>query len=135
MLYPDERSDINSQAYKTVVDEIVRGVYLVSGLKAYAHTPGWIAVECDSEGMAEWLTAQSLQENVMMRYEGNRVFVPCGEHFQLKGEIKNVVTVVAKTTHYYQDHIANEMKAAFAVEETIGKIGSKLKGIFGNKSK
>jgi sirohydrochlorin cobaltochelatase len=133
MLYPDERSDINSQAYKTVVDEIVRGVYLVSGLKAYPDAPGWIAIECDSEGMAEWLTAQSLQENVMMRFEGNRVFVPCGENFALKGEIKNVVTVVAKTTHYYQDHIANEMKAAFAMEESLGKIGAKLKNIFGGR--
>ena len=32
------------------------------------------------------------------------VFVPAGPDFALEHEIKNVVTVVAKTVHYWTEH-------------------------------
>jgi sirohydrochlorin cobaltochelatase len=130
LLGPDEHSDANSPEYQVAQQEIIRGIYLVSGLKATPDKPGWIAVECDSEGMAGWLAETGLQENVLVRSEGNRLFVPCGEKFSLKGEIKNVVTVVAKTTHYWADHIPDEVKTTMKIEEGLSQLGKRIKKLF-----
>lgn len=92
--------DANSAGYRTAVAEITRGIRLVSGLAAQAAEPGWIAVECGQASKSRWLSEQIVQENVASFYRGSQLFVPVGEHFTLKGEIKNVITVVAKTTHY-----------------------------------
>jgi sirohydrochlorin cobaltochelatase len=133
MLYPEEGADPNSEAYKNAANEIIRGIYLVSGLKATPAEPGWIAVECPMDGMADWVAEQGVQENVMLRADGNRFYVPCGEHWAVKGEIKNVITVVAKTTHYFADHIPEDMKTTMAIEEGLSKLGARIKGLFGNK--
>ena len=93
--------------YTQVLQELERGLALVTGLPiiAQAH-PGWIGVQCDTEAMALWLLRAIVVENVAVRREGTILFVPAGPHFQLHKEIKNVVTVVAKTTHYWQEHLA-----------------------------
>ena len=36
------------------------------------------------------------------------LFVPGAAGFDLKDQVKSVITVVAKTKHYWQEHIANE---------------------------
>lgn len=134
LLQPDESVDINSEGYQNTAKEIIRGIFLVSGLRAQlTDKPGWLAVPCDSEGMAEWVAEQAKHENVKFTHEGNHVYVPCGVDWPVKGEVKNVITVVAKTTHYWQDHIAREMKTAMAAEDALNKIGDKLKGLFGRK--
>lgn len=135
MLEPETGADPNSPGYRATQDEIIRGIYLVSGLRAAPAEPGWIAVECPMDGMADWVAEQGTQENVHLRAEGNHFFVPCGEHWQVKGEIKNVVTVVAKTTHYFADHVPADMKTTMAVEEGISKIGAMIKGLFGSAKK
>jgi hypothetical protein len=56
--------------------------------------------------------------------------VPCGEKFSLKGEIKNVVTVVAKTTHYWADHIPDEVKTTMKIEEGLSQLGKRIKKLF-----
>jgi sirohydrochlorin cobaltochelatase len=43
-------------------------------------------------------------ENVMARREGTTLYLPAGPRFTLGGEIRNVVTVVAKTHHYWVEH-------------------------------
>ena len=131
LLGPDETSDVNSPEYKFAQQEIIRGIFLVSGLKAQADKPGWIAVECQSEGMAAWLAEAGIQENVQVRAEGNRLLVPCGQHYGIKGEIKNVVTVVAKTTHYWADHVPNEVKTTMKIEEQLSNFGKWIKKLFG----
>lgn len=131
VLLPEESCNPDSENYQRASREIMRGIFLVSGLKATPDKTGWIAVEADSEGMAEWIAKAAEAEHVLFRSEGARFFVPCGESYQTKVEVKSVITVVAKTTHYWQDHVANEMKAAFVLEDTIDKVGSALKRIFG----
>lgn len=133
VLMPEESCNPDSEDYQRASREIIRGVFLVSGLKAMPDKTGWIAVEADSEGMAEWIAKAAEAEHVLFRSEGARFFVPCGESYQTKGEVKSVITVVAKTTHYWQDHVANEMKAAFVLEDTIDKVGSTIKRMFGRK--
>jgi sirohydrochlorin cobaltochelatase len=123
MLEPDTNSDPNDPNYQAVVSEIVRGIFLVSGLRATPDVPGWVSVQCADDAMAAWVAEQGMRENVHLRCAGACVFVPAGSAFQIKGEIKNVVTVIAKTTHYWQDHIANEMKSTLFLEQLIKRVG------------
>ncbi len=133
MLEPETNADVNSEAYQNTAKEIIRGIYLVSGLRATTANPGWIAVECPMDGMADWVAEQAVLENVRFRSEGNHFFVPCGENWGVKAEVKNVVTVVAKTTHYFADHVPNDMKATMVVEEGLSKLGAVFKGLFTKK--
>lgn len=135
MLRPDEGADAGDPAYRQAEKEIIRGIFLVSGLRATPDKPGWIAVECPMDGMADWIAEQGVQENVLLRAEGNRFFAPCGASWTTKGEIKNVITVVAKTTHYWADHIPADAKTTLAIEAGLSKLGANLKRLlwFGRK--
>jgi len=42
----------------------------------------------------------------MVRREDTILYLPAAPHFTLAGEVKNVVTVVAKTVHYWVEHSA-----------------------------
>ena len=44
--------------------------------------------------------------------EDNYLLVPVGDYFTVKGEIKNVITTVAKTTHYWREHLPIDVKRA-----------------------
>lgn len=116
MLHGDPTSDMESEAYRTAVAEIARGVTLVSGLAAEADEAGWVAIRCHSVGMARWLVEAIIEENVAARAAGDRLLVPVGEHFALKGEIKNVITAVAKTTHYWREHLPPEVKQTLELQ-------------------
>ena len=37
--------------------------------------------------------------------EGDVIYLPAGPHFTLKNEIKSIVTVTAKTWHYWIEHV------------------------------
>jgi hypothetical protein len=92
-------------AYERVVAEIERGLQLVTGLPtARSAGPGWVGLRCDDEAMARWLLRAIAEENVSIRREGTVLFVPAGPTFRLDKEIKNVVTVIAKTHHYWKEH-------------------------------
>ena len=85
--------------------EIRRGIYETTGLYSELAEPGWLAVTCDSTKMAAWLCATIILENVEARCEGDRLLVPASATFDLKNEVKSVITVVAKTVHYWQQHV------------------------------
>lgn len=123
-LTPDEGADPNSESYKRVQREIIRGIYLVSGLRAAPVEPGWIAVACPVRGMAAWVAEQAVQENVPCRFDARHFFVPCGENWTTSDEIKSVITVVAKTTHYWADHVSSDIKGMLAVEASLHHIRS-----------
>jgi hypothetical protein len=92
--------------YAAVVDEICRGITMVSDLDARAAPrPGWIRARCLSEGMAGWLLRAIAMENVSVRCEGDLLFLPAGPAYRVEKEIKNVITVVAKTCHYWTGHM------------------------------
>jgi sirohydrochlorin cobaltochelatase len=129
-LDPGDAPDATCPAYRRVVAEIIRGVESVSGLKARAAEPGWIAIECYSAEMAAWLCESIERENVAARAEEARLFVPAGEHFTLTAEIKNVITAVAKTTHYWHEHLPPEVRRALAAEAQIRRLGGRLIGWF-----
>ena len=91
--------------YARVVSEIERGLRLITGLDVVTDAvPGWLGLRCTDEAMALWLLRAIVVENVAVRREGNVLYLPAAPDFQLEGEIKNVVTVVAKTYHYWTEH-------------------------------
>ena len=96
-----------------VVDEICRGVTMASELPATSSpVPGRVRVQCFSETMADWLLRAITMENVAVMRAGELdLDLPAAPHFSLDKEIKNVVTVIAKTTHYWMGHLARVHKA------------------------
>ncbi len=103
---PDTVRD-QPEAYQRVVTEIARGLKLITGLEIITDAaPGWIGLVCTDEAMAVWMLRAIIVENVSVRREGHILFFPAGPDFRLEGEIKNVVTVVAKTHHYWTEHAA-----------------------------
>lgn len=122
MLYAQEDADTHSESYRMAMNEIIGGIQAVSGLAASPAKPGWIAVRCESATMACWLSEAIEQENVQARYEGQCLYVPVGDYFTLKGEIKNVITAVAKTSHYWQEHLPAPVKHTLAAQEWLAQL-------------
>ncbi len=95
----------NQDSYQQVVTEIERGLVLVTGLPSIqSKSPGWVGLQCEDEEMARWLLRAIVVENVCVRREGTQLFFPAGPAFRMEREIKNIVTVVAKTHHYWKEH-------------------------------
>lgn len=109
LLEPIHEKEIaaNPERYEWVLRELERGISQVARLPVVrSPVPGWIGMECASEEMALWLLRAIVVENVTVRREDTVLWFPAGPEFRLERQIKNVVTVVAKTTHYWQEHIA-----------------------------
>jgi hypothetical protein len=108
LLEPGAPADIgaNPDRYREVVDEICRGVRMVTGLAAQpASEPGWVRVACPAPGMSGWLVRAIVMENVWARFHQAAIDLPAGPDYRIEKEIKNVITVIAKTCHYYLDHM------------------------------
>ncbi len=117
LLEPATASAIDAEPdrYDEVAEEICRGIVLATDLDARTgNSPGWIRVACYSEAMAGWLLRAIVMENVAVRAEGMALYVPAAPHFRLDQEIKNVITVVAKTSHYWLGHIPNAQRLSIA---------------------
>jgi hypothetical protein len=54
--------------------------------------------------MAVWLVRAIMAENVTARRDHATLKLPAGRNFRLEKEIKNVITAVAKTCHYWDYH-------------------------------
>jgi hypothetical protein len=111
LLEPARKDEIlaNPERYSEVVSEICRGIHMVTGLHAEpSPIPGWVRIYCTSAVMAGWLGRAIVMENVCARFEGLWLDLPTGPHYRLEKEIKNVVTVIAKTSHYWIDHTSSE---------------------------
>jgi sirohydrochlorin cobaltochelatase len=99
--------------HEAVVHEIRRGIGLATELEAKASPrPGWVRVSCLGPGMAGWLLRAIVMENVAARAEGSRLDLPASPRFRLEKETKNVVTVIAKTCHYWQGHMPRTQRDA-----------------------
>lgn len=104
-----KKIEANPEAYEDVLQELERGLRMVTGLETIRpEMPGWIGLICDSEDMALWMLRAIVVENVSVRREANVLYFPAGADFRLEKEIKNVVTVVAKTNHYWQEHLEGQ---------------------------
>jgi len=105
----------NAEPYEKVADEICRGIWLAADLPAQPDThPGWVRLQCHSTTMADWLMRAIVMENVAARSSGVMLYLPAAPHFRIEKEIKNVVTVIAKTAHYWMGHVSRSQKALIA---------------------
>jgi hypothetical protein len=64
--------------------------------------------------MAAWLLRAIVMENVDVRGEGVALDLPAAPHFRLEKEIKNVITVIAKTSHYWLEHMPRAQQRGIA---------------------
>ena len=69
-----------------------------------SEVPGWVRVDCESAVTAGWLARAIAMENVSARCDGTALELPAGPAYRIEKEIKNVITSIAKTGHYWQDH-------------------------------
>ena len=103
---PPDEVNADLENYERVVSEIERGWGLVTGLPTVrSEKSGWVGLQCEDEEMALWILRAIVVENVCVRREGSVLFLPAGPAFRLDKEIKNVITVVAKTHHYWTEHL------------------------------
>ena len=102
------------EQYDVVAAEICRGIWMAADLPAHADRSGWIRVHCHSATMAGWLLRAIVMENVAARASGVMLYLPASPHFRLEKEIKNVVTVIAKTAHYWMGHVSRSQKTLIA---------------------
>ena len=88
-----------------MLTEMQRGIWETTGLYAETAVPGTLAVTCDSPVMAAWMCAAIILENVTARVDDDRLLLPAGPGYTLKDEVKSIITVVAKTHHYWSAHV------------------------------
>lgn len=110
-----DKSQQNQQKYDTVVAELSRAISLVTNLTVTSKAYGWIGVTCNSPTMAAWLTCAIIAENIAAYRRGKDIYLPAGPDFRVEKEIKNVVTALAKTCHYWSSHgPTSQEQAVFA---------------------
>jgi hypothetical protein len=117
LLEPGTRAEIDARPdrHQEVVDEICRGVTMVTDLPTFpSPMSGWVRVKCYSHAMAGWLLRAIVMENVAARAEGLTLDLPAAPGYRLEKEIKNVITVIAKTCHYYVGHMPRRQREAIA---------------------
>lgn len=109
LLEPASRAAIlrEQDRYREVTRELCRGIEMVTGLAAEPSLiAGWIHVDCPSATMAGWLVRAINMENVSAYASGMVLHLPAGPQFRVEKEIKNVVTAIAKTCHYWLQHMS-----------------------------
>ena len=117
LLEPAAEAEIEREPerYGEVVAELCRGVEMVTGLAAeISQIPGWVDVDCPSTTMAGWLVRAISMENVSAQVDGRVLRLPAGPGFRPEKEIKNVVTSIAKTCHYWVEHTSVAQHRAIA---------------------
>lgn len=117
LLEPGSPAEIaaHREQYRQVVAEICRGIHLATGLAAApSPAPGWVCVQCADPAMAEWLVRAIVMENVSAHWDGTTIELPAGPQYRMAKEIKNVITSVAKTHHYWDGHMWPEQTRSIA---------------------
>lgn len=104
-----EHSDIDAVA------EIQRGIWETTGLDSEIDPaePGWLKVLTYGPKMAAWLAASIILENVSARCQDEFLYVPASAGFTLKDEVVSIISVVAKTNHYWQEFITAQYGTGF----------------------
>jgi hypothetical protein len=113
LLEPGSASEISEhpEQYRAVVEEISRGIRLASDLSVIgSKREGWVRVNCVDPTTAEWLLKAMVMENISCRWEDATIDLPAGPHFRVEKEIKNVITAIAKTSHYWLGHMWRAQK-------------------------
>jgi sirohydrochlorin cobaltochelatase len=93
LLEPGREEEIETQAdrYREVVQEICRGITMVTGLCAEpSPVSGWVRMYCTSAAMAGWLARAIAMENISAHFKGLALHLPAGPAYRIEKEIKNI---------------------------------------------
>ena len=102
---PRTVSPDDADAQAAVLDELERGLTMTTGWPTTRTVPpGHVGLVCPDDVAAMWMALAIRAENVDVVRDGATLTLPAGPAFQLRGEIKNVVTAVAKAHHYWVEH-------------------------------
>ncbi len=99
-----ENNDLQSQNYQNAVKEILRAYKLLIPYRSIERSAGWIGVKLYSKNMADWFRDIICSENVECKHEGKSILLPVNDDYRLEFEVKNLVTVIGKTYHYWHLH-------------------------------
>jgi sirohydrochlorin cobaltochelatase len=105
------RASASGPCDAAILGEMRRGIWETTGLYAESTAPGDLAVSCESPAMARWMAAAITLENVDVRIDEDRIVLPVGADYRLDDEVKSIITVVAKTHHYWQAHMSTAEQA------------------------
>ncbi|MGC4105904.1 MAG: DUF3500 domain-containing protein [Thermomicrobiales bacterium] len=101
--------DLGGQA--RVLAQLSRGLTMVTGWPSGADIQfGWVNLTCPDEATAIWLEQAILAENIRVERSETILHLPAGPQFTVAGEIKNVVTAVAKSHHYWTEHLLGDVQ-------------------------
>lgn len=102
---PRRVSSKDAEKQEQVLNELQRALTMVTGWPRCRAVPtGWIGLIAPDQAAADWMALAVRAENVDVRTDDQFLLLPAGPDFQLTGEIKNVVTAVAKAHHYWMEH-------------------------------
>lgn len=99
------KSDNNptTSEYQSAKTEVIRAYKLLVPYPVTFTNSGDIRLKLTTPNMAKWFATICNTENVSALHEKNYLVLPLNDDYS-KSEIKNVVTVVAKAHHYWQNH-------------------------------
>lgn len=109
------QNNIDSDEYKKSAEEIINAIKKVSGYQAWDNRDGWIGIKLFNKNVAKWYSKIINSENVECKVEGSSIFLPVNDDFSLEKEIKNVVTVIAKSSDYWKFHMNDFFKLIIVI--------------------
>lgn len=112
---PPTPEELENRSECDAVAEIQRGILETTGLDSEPDPdePGWLKVYTYGPKMAAWLAASMILENVSARSRDDVLYVPASPHFTLEDQVRSIINVVAKTNHYWQEHITQQYANGF----------------------
>ena len=112
LLQPGTRAEIDAapERYAEVVEDQPRRAAGRRPPGSRPRMPAGFRVRCFTDAMAGWLLRAITMENVAVRGGIRTIDLPAAPGYRLEKEIKNVVTVIAKTSHYWVGHIPRTQK-------------------------
>ena len=92
--------------YRVVVDQLERGIRQTTGLALMpSRCLGWIGVPCSDEKTAAWLMRAVIVDNVLVRREGNVLYLPASPTFAAQAKTQKVVDAFARAYRLLGIHL------------------------------
>ncbi|MGE3984917.1 MAG: hypothetical protein AB7G38_12150, partial [Dehalococcoidia bacterium] len=98
---PEPEDEATPAATTESVLELKRGIWEATGLFGEPAQDSWLALTCQSRKMAAWMCAAIILENIEARCDEERLYVPAAAHFEVEGEVRDIIAVLAKVHQYW----------------------------------
>lgn len=96
--------DVNNVNFRKVMAEAKRGARQVVHYPVAEYTGGWLTLKLKSTNMAKWFAGVINEENVEAKALGIYLCLPINDDFDIEHDVKSIITVIGKATHYWENH-------------------------------